>query len=104
MVNTYTGRYPAPAVAQVVAGVPARGVAISPVNGTLDGSLLVANLYDSSGIYTPAHLLPPSGAPGVPTINWNGGGNASINYDSCWSTAMSTSLNYRIVAVREMVY
>ncbi len=74
-------------------------------NGTMDGSILVANLYDNtSGNYTPAHLLPPSGVPGVPTINWNGGGNASINYDSCWSTAMSTSLNYRIVAVREMVY
>jgi hypothetical protein len=72
-------------------------------NGTLDGSILVANLYDSSGIYTPAHLLPPSGAPGIPTLNWNGGGNASINYDSCWSSAMSQSLNYRIVAVRELM-
>lgn len=72
-------------------------------NGTLDGSILVANLYDSSGVYTPAHLLLPSGPPGIPTLNWNGGGNASINYDSCWSTALSKSLNYRIVAVREMM-
>ena len=73
-------------------------------NGTLDGSILVANLYDSSGVYTPAHLLPPAGAPGIPTLNWNGGGNASVNYDSCWSSALSKSLNYRIVAVREMMH
>ena len=73
-------------------------------NGTLNGSLLVANLYDNSGIYTPAHLLLPTGAPGIPNLNWNGGGNAGINYDSCWSSALSKSLNYRIVAVREMMY
>jgi hypothetical protein len=72
-------------------------------NGTLDGSLLAANLYDSSGIYTLAHLLPPAGAPGIPNVDWNGGGNVSISYDSCWSSALSKSLNYRIVAVREMM-
>ena len=72
-------------------------------NGTLDGSILVANLYDSSGVYTPAHLMPSSGAPGTPNITWKGGGNAGIQYDSCWSSAMSQSLNYRIVAVREMM-
>jgi hypothetical protein len=73
-------------------------------NGTLNGSLLVANLYDNSGIYTAAHLLPGTSAPGIPTLNWNGGGNANINYDSCWASALSSSLNYRIVAVREMMY
>jgi Tfp pilus assembly protein PilX len=68
-------------------------------NGTLDGSLLVANLFNSSN-----QLLPSSSAPGAPTINWNGGGTATIQYDSCWSSAMSQSLAYRIVAVREMMY
>ena len=67
-------------------------------NGTLDGSLMIANLYDSSG-----HLLPPTSAPGTPTLNWNGGGNARIQYDSCWASAMGRSLPYRIVAVREMM-
>jgi hypothetical protein len=68
-------------------------------NGTLDGSLLIANLYDSNG-----HLLPANSAPGVPTINWNGGGNATIQFDSCWSSFLSRGLPYRVVAVREMMY
>jgi hypothetical protein len=66
--------------------------------------MLVANLYDNSGVYTPAHLLPGTGAPGIPPFNWNGGGNANINYDSCWSSALSQALPYRIVAVREMMF
>jgi hypothetical protein len=66
-------------------------------NGVVNGSILVANLYDSSG--NPIS----SGAPGVPTINWNGGGNATIQYDSCWINDV-TQFPYRIVAVREMMY
>jgi len=69
-------------------------------NGTLDGSILVANLYNSA---SPPVLLPPTSNPGAPTINWNGGGNATIQYDSCWSTALSNSLAYRIVGVREII-
>lgn len=67
-------------------------------NGTLDGSILVANLYDSHG-----NLLPATSAPGTPTMTWNGGGTANYNYDSCWSNALSNSLPYRIVGVREMI-
>ncbi len=67
-------------------------------NGTVDGAMLVANLYNSSGA-----LLPSSGPPGSPTVNWNGGGNVQWNYDSCWSTAMSQSLAWRIVAMREII-
>lgn len=67
-------------------------------NGTVDGSILVANLYNSSG------QLITSGAPGSPTINWSGGGNATIQYDSCWSTAMSQWLPFQIVSMREMIY
>jgi hypothetical protein len=67
-------------------------------NGTLDGSLMVANLYNSSG------TLITSGAPGTPTINWNGGGNATMQYDSCWSNYYTTQLPYRSLGVREMMY
>jgi hypothetical protein len=68
-------------------------------NGVVNGSLLVANLHDSSG-----NLLPVSSAPGVPSINWSGGGNVAWNYDSCWSNMMNGLQAYRIVAVREMMY
>jgi hypothetical protein len=68
-------------------------------NGVVNGSLLVANLHDSSG-----NLLPASSAPGVPSINWSGGGNVAWNYDSCWSSMMNGLQPYRIVAVREMMY
>ena len=42
-------------------------------NGTVNGSMLVANLHDSSGA-----LLPASSAPGVPNFNWNGGGDGFL--------------------------
>ena len=67
-------------------------------NGTVDGAMLVANLYDSSG-----NLLPSSGPPGSPSVNWGGGGNVQWNYDSCWSSAMSQLLAWRIVAMREII-
>ena len=67
-------------------------------NATVDGSMLMADLYDSSG-----HLLPSSSAPGIPAINWSGGGNMTMNYDSCWSSAMGNMLAWRIVAMREII-
>jgi Tfp pilus assembly protein PilX len=71
-------------------------------SATVDGSMLMANLYSGTPpTYGP--LLPPSSAPGIPTINWSGGGSMSMNYDSCWSTAMSQSLAWRIVAMREII-
>jgi hypothetical protein len=74
-------------------------------NGTLDGSLLVANLYsDTPPTYT--HFIPLGAgtAPGIPTIAWNGGGNATIQYDSCWNSYLSQSLPYKIVDQRELIY
>lgn len=74
-------------------------------NGTLDGSLLVANLYsDTPPTYT--HLIPlgANNPPGIPTINWNGGGNATIQYDSCWTSSLTQSFPYTIVAQRELIY
>ncbi len=68
-------------------------------NGTLNGGMLVANLYNSSG-----QLLPANSAPGVPTINWNGGGTYNVNYDSCWINNLSNRLVLKAVVNREELY
>jgi hypothetical protein len=67
-------------------------------NGTVNGSIMVANLYNSS------NQLITSGAPGSPSINWGGGGNAQINYSSCWANTFALGMPYRIVGMREMMY
>ncbi|HYL84873.1 MAG TPA: hypothetical protein VE263_11605 [Candidatus Angelobacter sp.] len=74
-------------------------------NGTLDGSLLVANLYsDTPPTYS--HLIPlgANNPPGIPTMNWNGGGNATIQYDSCWINAVTQAFPYKLVSQRELIY
>lgn len=72
-------------------------------NGTLNGSLFVANMYTDT---TYAHLIPLglNLPPGPPTIAWNGGGNSTIQYDSCWITLMGKSLPLRLVTSRELIY
>jgi hypothetical protein len=67
-------------------------------NGVIDGAMLVANLYDSSG-----HLL-TSGPPGIPIMNFSGAGNMTIQYDSCWVAAMNQSAPYKSLGLREMAY
>jgi hypothetical protein len=67
-------------------------------NGVIDGAMLVANLYDSTG-----HLI-PSGAPGAPVMNFSGNGNMTIQYDSCWVAAMNQSSPYKSLGVRELTY
>jgi hypothetical protein len=70
-------------------------------NGTMNGSIVVANMYDSA---TPPNPIPlgANNPPGSPTINWNGGGNATIQYYTCWINSMSQSFPYRVVAQREL--
>jgi Tfp pilus assembly protein PilX len=70
-------------------------------NGTMNGSILVANMNDINGVPIP---LGTGHVPGSPTINWNGGGNANINYDSCVINSLGQSFPYRIVAQRELIY
>jgi hypothetical protein len=70
-------------------------------NGTLSGSLFVANMNDSKG--NPI-ALGYGNAPGAPTINWNGGGNATIQYDSCWINAVTQAFPYTTLAQRELIY
>jgi hypothetical protein len=66
--------------------------------GTLDGAMLVANLYNSS------NQLITSGAPGIPNISYSGGGTMNVNYDSCWVAAMNQMTPYKSLGVREMTY
>lgn len=68
-------------------------------NGTLTGTLFVANLYNSSG-----QLLSSSSAPGVPTFNWNGGGTALFQYNSCWTNLVVNKFLSRVLASREEIY
>jgi hypothetical protein len=67
-------------------------------NGVIDGAMLVANLYDSTG-----NRL-TSGAPGIPVMDFSGNGNMTIQYDSCWVAAMNQSSPYSSLGVREMTY
>jgi Tfp pilus assembly protein PilX len=74
-------------------------------NGTINGSLFVANMYSNTPpIYTSLIPLGTNHAPGIPTISWNGGGTANIQYDSCWISTVSQSFPYKIVAQRELIY
>jgi hypothetical protein len=73
-------------------------------NGTLNGSLFVANLYsDAPPTYTNLIPLGQNNPPGIPTIAWNGGGNATIQYDSCWINSVSQSFPLKILAQRELM-
>jgi Tfp pilus assembly protein PilX len=74
-------------------------------NGTLNGSLFVANLYSNTPpTYTNLIALGSNNPPGKPTIAWNGGGNATIQYDSCWISAVTQSFPYKLVSQRELIY
>jgi hypothetical protein len=70
-------------------------------NGTLNGSILVANMYDSSNHAIPLGANSP---PGSPSVNWNGGGNATIQYDTCWINYITQSFPYSLVAQRELIF
>jgi hypothetical protein len=67
--------------------------------GSFNGSIFVANLYDAAG-----HLLPANGPPGQATLNWNGGGNVSISYDSCWTNGFVGKTTLRVLTSREQLY
>jgi len=80
---------------------------------TVNGAMFVANLYsDNPGSSGPAaypgysHPIArgANNPPGIPFFNWNGGGNATIQYDSCWISSVTQSLPYTIVAQRELIY
>ena len=84
-------------------------------SATVDGATFMANLYSDNpgtggpGAY-PAYSTPialgasPANPPGIPFFGWNGGGSATIQYDSCWITAVTQSLPYHLVSQRELIY
>jgi Tfp pilus assembly protein PilX len=71
--------------------------------GTLNGSMLVANMYTDS-THSTLIAMGSNNPPGPPLIGWNGGGNATFQYDSCWITSVTQGLPYSIVAQRELIY
>jgi hypothetical protein len=70
-------------------------------NGTTNGSILVADLYDSSNKLIP---LGANNPPGAPSITWNGGGNGTIQYDTCWINYLNQALPYTELAQRELIF
>jgi hypothetical protein len=72
-------------------------------NGTLNGSLFVANLYTNT-FYTTLIPLGSNLPPGPTVMAWNGGGNSTIQYDSCWINSLGQALPLRLVTSREMIY
>src|SRR6267154_5950132 len=82
-------------------------------NATLNGAMFAANLYTGNpgvsgpGAY-PAYptriALGANNPPGKPFFGWNGGGNATLQYDSCWIQAINQAYPYHIVAQRELSY
>jgi hypothetical protein len=75
-------------------------------NGVLNGSLFVANLYgDPLGTYTNLIPLGTNHVPGIPSIAWNGGGNATIQYDSCWINLVTGgAFPLQLLSMRELIY
>jgi Tfp pilus assembly protein PilX len=71
--------------------------------GTLNGSMLVANMYTTAS-HTTLFPMGYNNQPGPPTIGWNGGGNATFQYDSCWINSVTQSFPYMVVAQRELIY
>jgi PilX N-terminal len=81
---------------------------------TVNGAMFAANLFSDAKAATtgpgayPGYSSPialgSNNPPGVPFFNWNGGGNATIQYDTCWIQAVTQSEAYHIVAQRELSY
>jgi len=71
--------------------------------GVYNGATFVANMYTDT---TYAHLIALGSnlPPGPPTMTWNGGGNALIQYDSCWISSVTQSMPYTMVSQRALVY
>jgi Tfp pilus assembly protein PilX len=59
-----------------------------------DGAFFIAKTRDSSGNELSSL--------GTPTLNWNGGGNNGIWYDSCWINNAGQTALYKVLSFREI--
>jgi hypothetical protein len=66
-------------------------------HGNIYGSIFVAQTNSSSSPFTQLASL------GSPQFTWHGGGNAAVNYNSCWAN-IGNNLHYFVVASREEMY
>jgi hypothetical protein len=66
-------------------------------SGGFNGSVFVAKTKSSTAPYSELATL------GNPTIGWNGGGNAFIQYNSCWAN-WGNQVRYTPIATREEMY
>jgi len=74
-------------------------------SATVNGAMFSANLYsDIPPIYSNLIPLGSNNAPGTPSFAWSGGGSSTIQYDSCWISAVTRTLPFNIVAQRELIY
>ena len=76
--------------------------AISDNAGTTNGAFLIGNV--NTGTTVRAGSSPVVHNPGPPSGSWAGGGNATIQFDSCaLSNALATSY-YHVISFRELTY
>jgi len=70
-------------------------------SGTWYGSLLIANTATDALGNTPGL---PANPPGTPTFSWKGGGNSTLQYDSCFTQGFAGHAVLRVLASREQMY
>jgi hypothetical protein len=66
-------------------------------DGQIFGEVFVAQTNGPGPAYAQLATL------GSPSFQWNGGGKATMNYNSCWAN-IGNSLHYLVVASREEMY
>lgn len=65
--------------------------------GEIFGQVFLAKTNNSVAPFTQLATL------GIPSFTWNGGGKATINYNSCWA-GIGNKMHYTVVASREEMY
>jgi hypothetical protein len=110
---TCNGKYTFDGVILVI-GVGSFAASNGGGNGVINGGLFVANITNQCNdpkscahIPSPipsADLLPTTSNPGIPYVNWNGGGTNGIQYDSCWTRKLNSKVGFRVLTSREEMY